>query len=519
MTEKEIVKILNSKKILRENINKYKEYIIRFYGESERERIEEAFSKTLLIPYFYPSSASMYLTELQKDATKKIVSEYIKDLTTDDVMGIGDLSCLDGFNVCLYQELLKELDKKENRDDERIDKILSKLRGLLNKIDINITANNILEYRNHPLIKELESLYELLPEMLEKFNERMSKYKRYEELVHQSWEIERKIKRKYYREFVKNVLSFLPDDIKKEAEEFLNSNAIAPPERIAKILEPSSYTHSPYDDLLSEEAKRQIYEIREEYKRKEQLEIQKNHFICIPYQEEVDKYDTVKPIKLEEEMHDGATANIPNIIRKNGKYELFCPIVICFDKEDEKIDHNIIHELNHLTEQYVLDVDETGYRIISGWDTITVLVDEEQDKNKPSSRKYEFINEAINELIAQDICSKMQKDGFKLFDEKPVYNESGYERLVFLVKEFYEKYKDIIIASRKEGNIKLIMDYVGEDNFNALAKLVDDCKGFIKRYPSREEKESAEREKNIILAKMEEYSRNSKAPNNRTKIV
>lgn len=517
MTEKEIVKILNSKKILRENINKYKEYIIRFYGESERERIEEAFSKTLLIPYFYPSTASIYLDKLQKDITKKVVEEYRKELTTYDIIGGGDLSCLDEFNVCLFQELLKELDKKENKNKKKIDEIFSKLRGLLTKIDRNITANNILEYRNHPLIKELESLYELLPEMLEKFNERMSKYKRYEELVHQSWEIERKIKRKYCREFIKNILFLLPDNIKKEAEEFLNSNAIAPPERIAKILEPSSYTHSPYDDLLSEEAKRQIYEIREEYKRKEQLEIQKNHFICIPYQEEVDKYDTVKPIKLEEEMNDSATANIPNVIRKNGEYKLFCPIVICFDKEEEKIDHNIIHELNHLTEQYLLEADETGYRVISGWDTITVLVDEEQDKIKPSSRKYEYINEAINELITQEICSEMLKDGFKLFDEDPIYNGSGYEQLLFLVKEFYEKYKDIIIESRKEGNIKLIMDYVGEDNFNELAKLVDDCKGFIKRYPTQTEKDNAEREKNIILAKMEEYSRNSKVPNNRTK--
>lgn len=516
MTE-DIIKILDSKRIIRNNINKYKEYIIKFYGESERKRIEEAFSKTILIPYIYPSTASIYLDKLQKDITKKVVEEYRKELTTYDVMGGGDLSCLDEFNVCLFHELLKELEKKENRDDKRIDDLLRSLRGLLNKIDRNITADNIFEYRNHPIIKELESLYEHLPEMLEKYNEEMKKYKRYEELVHQSWNIEARIKRKYCREFIKNILFLLPDNIKKEAEEFLNSNESTTPERIEKLYEPSSYTSSPYDNLLSDEVRRQIYERREEYKRKEQLGIQKNHFICIPYQEEVDKYDTVKPIKLEEEMHDSATANIPNIIRKNGKYELFCPIVICFDKEDEKIDHNIIHELNHLTEQYVLEANETGYRVISGWDTITVLVDEEQDKNKPSSRKYEYINEAINELITQEICSEMQKDGFKLFDEDPIYNGSGYESLLFLVKEFYEKYKDIIIESRKEGNIKLIMDYVGEDNFNALAKLVDDCKGFIKRYPTQTEKDNAEREKNIILAKMEEYSRNSKVPNNRTK--
>lgn len=69
----------------------------------------------------------------------------------------------------------------------------------------------------------------------------------------------------------------------------------------------------------------------------------------------------------------------------------------------------------------------------------------------------------------------MLDDNLTVFNEKEESRYkayTSYEQAAFLVKDFYHEYFDTILESRKDGNIKLILDEVGEDNFNSLNDLI-----------------------------------------------
>ena len=89
-------------------------------------------------------------------------------------------------------------------------------------------------------------------------------------------------------------------------------------------------------------------------------------------------------------------------------------------------------------------------------------------------RPYELFNEIINEMIAKEISQIMHDNGIFVFDDpansRYMYTTS-YEESTFLVKDFFDEFRDTIIKSRSNGNIQLIFDEVGKENFDDLNEL------------------------------------------------
>ena len=176
----------------------------------------------------------------------------------------------------------------------------------------------------------------------------------------------------------------------------------------------------------------------------------------------------------------GACVN-PNVILKNNYYSLYSLVIVNFNLYDiDSMDQKIIHELNHLYELFLEYVDGNDYSIICGWDYFTGKIN--QDKIEPidtlnvdnSKREYELYSEIINELIAKDICRKMYQKGNYVFGnphEHKIYNSTSYDSSSFLAKDFYHEFKDVIIKSRRNGNIQIILNEVGKDNFDDLNSL------------------------------------------------
>jgi hypothetical protein len=141
------------------------------------------------------------------------------------------------------------------------------------------------------------------------------------------------------------------------------------------------------------------------------------------------------------------------------------------------MDHDIVHELNHIFELSLDSVVGNTYSCLCGWDGMSEEFN--QDKREEITydgerRKYELFNEIINEVIAQEICEEMHNDKIHVFDDpnKAKYQHTtSYEHSLFLVRDFFKEYKDIIIKSRRNGNINLIFDEVGKENFDALNNL------------------------------------------------
>ena len=173
---------------------------------------------------------------------------------------------------------------------------------------------------------------------------------------------------------------------------------------------------------------------------------------------------------------------IASNIRDNNGYELSPLLFINFDDyDDNSIDHKIVHELNHIFELCLINVTKDKYEGYCGWDYLEDTISQERVKevdtiNDREKRKYELFNEIINELIAQDISKKMHEEKRYIFDNpnnSKYQNTTAYDHTKFIVNDFYNEFKDTIIKSRRNGNINIIFEEVGKENFEELNSLFD----------------------------------------------
>ena len=220
-----------------------------------------------------------------------------------------------------------------------------------------------------------------------------------------------------------------------------------------------------------------------------------------------------------------------NVKLENGEYIEYPLFNIYIGNIEEYLDHNIVHELNHAYELTFKSMENNVCTLHCGWDILrdtissqsqeTVSLDEKKEK-----RDYELFNEIINELIAQEISEIMSQMGIYVFntkEDKKIVGSTSYERTRFLVKNFYETYKKEILESRKYGNIEIIHNAVGKENFEELNQLFYEYNehfniglGILQVYEDLENNVETELTKkfkdlvarrNNILAKMEEHNK------------
>lgn len=161
---------------------------------------------------------------------------------------------------------------------------------------------------------------------------------------------------------------------------------------------------------------------------------------------------------------------------------------------------------------------------ICGWDHIETNLENLEKSDK--IRTYELFNEAINELIVQDISKLMIDNDFFVFNNIDTTKYKGYasyEQTTFLIKDFYNEFKSDILKSRKDGNISHIFDMVGKENFDSLNDLFNtfnNCFNGLNYYHLMDDlsndKENDDtklfneivKKKDNILSSMRDYSKN-----------
>lgn len=170
---------------------------------------------------------------------------------------------------------------------------------------------------------------------------------------------------------------------------------------------------------------------------------------------------------------ENMTCVYPNIKRKDDSYQIYPILSVSIDGLEEYLDHFLIHELNHIYELNLLNVSNDGYQIITGFDKFSCSFDNSDDTDEV--RDYELFNEIINEIIAQDITKILFDREQYIFNNKEnakYKNGSSYEKMRVLVQDFFDKYKKEIIESRRLGDLSILTDKVGLDNFNNLNNLL-----------------------------------------------
>ena len=527
-----ILKYINAKETIYQKLPTIIESFISFYGENHRERITNIFKNMQIITYCKPEDMNDLIecTEIQKleDLTTDLLNEInienldkltLKEILFDNITEYDCISTLDSYNDYL------------SGDKERLPETIN----LLKNFYPNVNETNIDELIQTNKFKELDNILSLYNQMLEKYEEFILSTREYKEYLKKCHTTKNILSKKYLKILLSKLKEELPiDEYLKFEEEYNNIiNTSSNDEDIYtqniylnKDLTPSLIeSFNKKYDKLSESNDKDIKECIEtsrilyfkklglnlgnkyiEYKRSEEakkltpsittveiltklreklyIKMKTEYYQTLPeYQNNREIIDSLDLLDQDDGYNVYAyegnlTTTIPNIKMINNQYQIFSLVLIYLGTAQEYIDHFIIHELNHAIETSLKSFDGKNYQIIAGWEIFTGNIQEIPDQEnyyfEEEKREYELLNETINEMISQEITNILFSSDNYIFNNSEnaqIENGTNYEHTIFLVKEFYETYKQVIIDSRTTGNIQIIYDEVGESNFKELNHL------------------------------------------------
>lgn len=595
----EILNKLNADRTFQENISKYIDVFVDFYGEDKRDEIERKFNNATFIGYLSPERQQVELTKLIKEKSKELESKVLEynetSLDSKDLFDTYDYSLKISQPINNYQNFI-ELYKlgKEGRKEKYIEDTYNDIKKYLNELTkeeyLKIIETKVLpeKYQNIPYwlknniqyttnLQNIEENYEKsfnkasslirkiiprctldnfdinneeiekLDKVIEKYKETLKEYENFEKEnieyfneMQVNKDLEISLREKYYKEFLKENIDLIKEDDRQGVIEYLNDSKksylmnYSVRRLLGSSIQSESILESFYEeqeDILNNEEtstfiKNNIIENRIKFFNNIGINLGNNYNLYLenedvksnwPTKERLEKFratknklinnfmkeyylNTVshkrlrqvvdsknllnKDDGLDQTMYNsslGKTCVATNLKEIDGKLEAAPLVMISFGGFDGALDHDIIHELNHLYELSLESVINNKAVYLCGWDICEDdIVGEVNDyiditKEEPK-RSYELFNEIINEVIAQEIEEKMHEKGIHILDSSrnsKVKGNTSYEASFFIIKDFYKEFRDEIIKSRCNGNIKEILDVVGEKNFNDLNDLFD----------------------------------------------
>lgn len=606
-----ILNKLNAYRTLQENISKYIDVFVEFYGEDKRDEIERKFNNATFIGYLSPEKQQSELAKLIKEKSKELESKVLEynetSLDGKDLFDTYDYSLKISQPINNYQNFI-ELYKlgKEGRKEKYIDDTYNDIKKYLNELTKEeylkiIETKTLLEkYQNIPYwlknniqyttnLQNIEENYEKsfnkasglirkikprctlenfdinneeikkLDIVVEKYKETLKEYENFEKEnveyfneVQENKDLEMSLREKYYKEFLKENIDLIKEEDRQGVIEYLNDSKksylmnYSVRILLGSSIQSESTLESFYEDqeeiLNNEEAssfiKNNIIENRIKYFNNIGINLGNNYNLYLENEEVKSKWPTKERLEefrdtknkllnnfmreyylntvfhkslrqvvdsknllnkddgLDQTMYNsslGKTCVATNLKEIDGKLEAAPLVMISFGGFDGALDHDIIHELNHLYELSLESVVNNKAVYLAGWDICEdEIVGEVKDyiditKEEPK-RSYELFNEIINEVIAQEIEEKMHEKGIYILDSNKnsrVKGNTSYEASFFIIKDFYKEFKEDIIKSRSNGNIKEIYNAVGEENFeelNSLFKIYFENFGGMKIY-------------------------------------
>lgn len=491
------LKVLDSKETFRCSLPAIIEVFVEFYGEESREEIVSSFNNLL---FFENNSLNKMKERIERFAGNLYsdISEKYIDALLKAIPSLYPSKARLLFGSSEYNCPLKHLMAYKNGKIDR-ESLLHQTYGVGEE-----TVDNLLEIVCAS--DQVDEIYDSFQSSLASAN---SKYRYYKELINDIRMIDDQLKRKYIsklREKVKSVgndgtindiLIYLgnipnpldvsdidsfssalcngecPDFVKKSRVRLYN-NIRSFNLRFHKSFEQFEKEMISITDKIDE-----IIKIRDELNFDFQYDFYYRHPIYKENRNEIDsKGLVISQNGYYRSVVDRSTSVIPNLIETESGFEFFPILSMDEGYQDCYLDVSLIHELNHIKEFYLLNTFDDHFAGITGWDYLVqpYSLDDVKNVDTFESGDYTEFSEIINELIAQDITTLMHKRGVYVFNTERNARISGsslYENVRFLVQDFYDTYKEDIIASRSGGHISVIFDKVGKENFDALSFLVD----------------------------------------------
>lgn len=523
---------LNPTEAITQALPKIIDAFVAFYGESEREVIENKFKNMLVIGYYRPEKIKNIISiELIDAFLDKISVSKEKRLETKKMyFDDKDLEFPGLHPINQYIKYLNGL-KDENSKEQAV--------KFISNIYTQVTIDNIDTLISSGELSQFNKTIKLYNDMLTQFEKAKSQYSTYIKYSEKCQKLKDNLERKYTGILLDKLKCFFSVEELKQIEEHLKSNCSiksvskktecyfgctlgdkalidAFSEKSEEILKNISNWRSNsiindriayfknngldlgdnYEDYIKNP---HISKIIPELKKIAENIIKKRYKLNVKmlseYYQSLEEYQ-YNIARIEQEgllnKNHGYDANTyenrlicvyPNIKKKEEGYMMYPILYFPVEIPPRYLDHSLIHELNHVYELNLKKVEGNNYYGICGWDSVggeinnkkqevTQLVDYYGEK----TRNYELFNEIINELISQEITQILFKNNGYIFntpENAKIKDGTVYERSVFLVKDFYDRYKREIIESRKSGDMTKLHKVIGKRNFDLLNDLFE----------------------------------------------
>lgn len=572
--------LLNSREAIKSSIKDIINAFVKFYGEDKRQIIEKKLNNMIIITYQTPEQLSNTLLNIKLRESDILINEFLKEANLEisienkkKYFPTADLSYYNLNPINDYNNYLKMENDNPlyNRTKEGAVKFLSAFYPdvTLENIDIMIKENKF---------SKEEKLLPIYESIINNFNNLLGNLKPYMEMSEKSKILADNLQRKYYEKYL-NEFSFLIskeelesvkerlhndeiiynlpkiesyfgqtlsqigliDSFKIENEKFINEDSWRGKnirnDRIKFFKNMGIDLGDNYLDyennlecqkiLPKQEIIEELVNKKEEYSKLWMNEVYSLTSDYIDNRKIIDSADLYdKNDGFNEEVYaNQVTCILTNAKANNG--ELTAYPILCFNvlSDIEYLDQRLIHELNHVYEFDLDCINSDNLQYHCGFDIINEPLNNESNVSVHNKRKYELLNEIINELISQQITTIMHENGCYIFNtskDAKISHGTSYEKTNFLIGEFIGEYKTEILASRN-GDISYLFDKIGEENFEEFNELFiefNTCFSGFEIYnlytELRENKDTQNtriyneliKKRDIILEKMRNYNLN-----------
>ena len=524
---------LNSSSTIMQALPRLIEAFVAFYGESEREKITTKFNKMIVAAYITPEKMNRFILEDLKNKSDVLMSEFFNTLQIDEnkfeefknnIFGNYDLDYLNLHPIYNYILYIGGNSSKKQL-----------ALNFVQKFHPEITEDILDEAIHDGKLDKLNEIVEKYRLTLVRYAKYREEFKSYQEYIDKCNQLKSELQVKYTKIMLEKISFLFSSEEIKEMEEELNKpfGRIVRANKKAECYFGYNLNSQALIDAFSNESEQIIEEgigwrcnsiindrikffnnigikLGENYQdyvnfsglaelfsqlrdTADTIILWRNlcyNSMMSEYYKTFDEYKQHKD-KIEQaglanntsefKVQDyqlGGTYVTNNVRKTESGYESVP--VLCFSMAGlgEYLDHILIHELNHIYELSLQEVNEKEITSLCGWDIVTKKMNKDilevDEKDNGDKRKYELFNEVINELIAQEITKILfDMDGyvFNTRDNAKIKGGTSYEYMRFLVASFYEQYKKEIIESRQTGDMNKLFAVVGKDNFEKLNSL------------------------------------------------
>ena len=467
------------------------------------------------------------ISSFLKDLT---IDEYIEMYTTKKIP-----DKYENINPYIKKNIMFFID--ENNIDNDLKMAYKNVEKLLLLVDSEIAFENLNEKISSEHFSDLKRIALEYQEKIKEYNAYKESFSKLYQSAKEIEESKVTLEKKHYKILIQENLDLIPDEEKQDVIDYLKGKNSSEPtivnklfgyglkipgtienfskENDAKLNDENTLDFvkneiknnrikyfklkginlgDDYNAYLIDERVKEIWPTEEKVQRfietKEQCisEYKKDYYLNNPEFKEIrQRLDSIHLLDKESDLwnedifEEKLTCVSPNIILTEHGYEMIPIVFVDFSMlESENKEHDIIHELNHVLELNLQSISKQEYNGTCGWDELSGKINQThiETDNSDEKRKYELFNEIINELIAQEICDIHRKNNNEfIFDDQEhckIKNTTSYERARFIVIDFFKEFKDKIIQSRGHGNIEIIYDEIGKENFEALNDLVNE---------------------------------------------